>query len=649
MRSKINVLYEFFCSVEQMCKNFGRYLFDSVVVKTALYRLENVIKTSEVLLKRLLRVIDGDNSVVYRCHRCQFLSSVSAHNDYASSEDETVQIRTQRDCGLTDADHITENGLSGPQRENLSTSLEKAAEKVSSETANDADKRTKTVDGTGQDSETTDVAGNWAKPACSAGNDIETTNASDSEGGNTDTIHNGLINAHREVEGIEKFFILFYKTFVLYPFNAYVAVLHFIRNVTFDANDYCQKLGPITSSGRKIVSPRRMIRNRFLLQLKKMTNEVVNLAAADDRFKLFLAETGDLIINCNQSTSRKRKISLDDLDACSSSSGDPDYVPEIPYSDLESESLSEEDFSGEDDEIEDCEVPQDTHGAETQTDGVKHAKDSNNGVKDFDIKNKINDIKDIENKMNDARDVENETNEDGENEKNESVKNEGVRNGENEMNEDGENETSEGVKNETNEGVKNEMNEGVKNEVNEDGENEMNEGVENEMKEGVRNGENEKNEDGENEKNEDGENEMNEDGENETNEDGENETNEGVKNEMNEGGKNEMNEGGKNEMNEGGKNEMNEGGKNEMNEGGKNEMNEGGKNEMNEGGKNEMNEGVKNEVNEDGENEMNEGVENEMTVNGIQASNICETDSPGKEVILQNNGKKTAPVSEEVD
>ncbi|CAI9733776.1 Hypothetical predicted protein [Octopus vulgaris] len=471
MRSKINGLCESLRSVEQMFKNFGRYLFDSVVAKLALYRLENVIKTSEVILKRLLRVIDGDNSVVYRCHRCRFLTSVSAHYDDASSEDETVQIRTQRDFVLTDADHITENGLSGPQRENLSTSLEKAAEKVSTETKNAAD-RTKTV-GAGKDNETTDVAGKRAKTADSASNNIETTKASDTEGGNTDTIHNGLINAHTEVEGIEKFFVLFYKTFVLHPFNAYVAMLHFIRNVTFDVNDYCQKLGPISSSGRKIVSPRRMIRNRFLLQVKKMTNEVVNLAAADYRFKLILAETGDLIINPNQSTSRKRKISLDELDACSrSSSSDPDYVPEIPYSDLESESLSEEDFSSEDTEIEDCEVPQDTHGAGTQTADVMHAKDSNNGVKYFDSENKLNDVKDIENKMNDAQD--------GENKMNEGVMNEGVKN---EMNEGVKNEMNEGVKNEMNEGVKNDMNEGVENEMNESVENEMNESVENEMNE----------------------------------------------------------------------------------------------------------------------------------------------------------------------
>lgn len=175
-----------------MFKNFGRCIFDLAIVKRALHHLENFIKTSEVVLKRLLRVIGSGNCVLYRCHRCRFLISVPAPSNYASSEDETVQIETQKPFDLTDDDRITEICLSGSKRE--STSPEKAAKEISYETTSTA-KRTETINGASKNSKT-ELTGKMAKTADSVGNDSETTNVSDSEGENTETIHNGFANSH---------------------------------------------------------------------------------------------------------------------------------------------------------------------------------------------------------------------------------------------------------------------------------------------------------------------------------------------------------------------------------------------------------------------------------------------------------------------
>ncbi|CAE1166470.1 unnamed protein product [Acanthosepion pharaonis] len=136
---------------------------------------------------------------------------------------------------------------------------------------------------------------------------------------------------------LEKLFSFAFTWLVLHPVNALVALLNFQRSLTHDIDDYFQmQSGYVTAVGRRVLSPRRVIRSKVLNRAKTLLNEVLHLTAGNRAipFKLSLDPNLRTLraqpVHENRKATLKRKISLDDITESFMSDDDlpdDDYEP----------------------------------------------------------------------------------------------------------------------------------------------------------------------------------------------------------------------------------------------------------------------------------------------------------------------------------
>lgn len=119
---------------------------------------------------------------------------------------------------------------------------------------------------------------------------------------------------------LEKLFSFAFTWLVLHPVNALVALLNFQRSLTHDVDDYFQmQSGYVTAVGRRVLSPRRVIRSKVLNRAKTLLNEVLHLTAGNRAMPFNLSLDPNLRtlraqpVHENRKATLKRKISLDDI------------------------------------------------------------------------------------------------------------------------------------------------------------------------------------------------------------------------------------------------------------------------------------------------------------------------------------------------
>ncbi|GAB1605211.1 uncharacterized protein LOC115220516 [Argonauta hians] len=305
---------------DRRMKSFGIYIFNVGLVCSLVFQLENLIKTCESFLKKLLLVVNPKERVVYQCHKCLFraLDGKLRGADAFSPVTNAKAIETPEDKTCVASDN-------------------KEANSSEKEDGNNVVEEDATVE------QTVNVVDDYDEEVSSELSDPECSDLEDEEKLAIKTIHQ---HTPHNLHFLEKIFSFSYKLLILFPTNTFVAFLHFWRNGIFDFHDYCRKVDLTTSSGRRIVTPHRNIKCRLLLRLQKLKDEIINLAAVGEQCKLILIETGELLVDQCQSTTRKRKITLDELDLASDEENDPDYVPEDSEDEL-SECSSEEDLTEE--------------------------------------------------------------------------------------------------------------------------------------------------------------------------------------------------------------------------------------------------------------------------------------------------------------